>query len=127
MLRIGMMTHIPCNAVIVITALMLSACGEGDTRSLPNRGAAEPIELSNIEQLISNEALDQLVRDQVSVEELTAIYGAPLVSTEGDGVRYVGYNFTTSHPSVAARSGRVGFTAKFREGKMFEWMDLTME
>lgn len=79
----------------------------------------------SIEDQLTDNFLNSLVRGRKTREVLNVMFGAPIsVTTTGDLMR-VDYNLAVYDEKIRKRGGRVGFSAVFKDGVIVEWTPIS--
>ena len=79
-----------------------------------------------VRKSIDDGPLNKLVENKVSEDFLRSIYGRPDLVDVVNGKRKLAYNLSIRYAFLRDKSGRVGFTATFDEGKMVKWSPMFM-
>ena len=110
-------------AIAVLFFIGLQGCKDSDRKI--NTLQVSDIELRTRNSL-SDDALNLLIKQHVTENQLKEMYGNNPTITEGADLRILHFNLAIQHPFMRNTPGRVGFSAVFRNGRFVEWHEIYM-
>jgi hypothetical protein len=105
---------------LVCTVLLICTVSEHSCNNINPHTNPETAEL------LSDSFLNELTRRHATRAEVERIFGEPSSITTKDGIDYVSFNLAMYFPALLEKSGRVGFTARFKSNVLISWEETFM-